>query len=167
MSKKCGFFGAECFDLIHYLSRILKAMHAKVLIVDQSDDRSLETSVPLPEGYNMAADITVEYRGVDYAGRYMLKYDRDYDFILLYFGHKGQRFIKVDWLFLIDNADIRISKSLEVMAPSFENFLKPANNIGKTEEGFTPGYPVHIYMSPVKINTRYENLNGSCNRSNG
>lgn len=157
MSKKCGFFGAECYDLIHYMARILHAMHAKVLIVDQSDDRSLETSVPLPSGYRIELDHVVDYRGVDFAGRYLLRYDRDYDFILIYFGHKGQRFVEVDWLFLIDNADVRITGSIDDMAPFYEKMLKSTDE-SRADEGFMPGYPVNIYMSPVRINTQYAKL---------
>lgn len=157
MSKRCGFFGAECYDFIHYLARILYAMKYKVLIIDQSADRALESSIPLPDGYMIELDSTIDYRGVYYAGRYMMEYEEQYDYILIYYGISGQRFVKVNWLFLVDDGDVRVRKGIDGILPCCDKLLLPGSQ-KKTEDGYDSEFPVSIYLGPVPGGSQHEEL---------
>lgn len=62
-TKVVAFVGIESYDLIHYLSRLIRKLGGKSLLVDYSDSRSLAHTInnPLvPDGE------IVDYRGVDF-----------------------------------------------------------------------------------------------------
>ena len=48
MSINIAFYGSECFDLLHYVSRVLKACNISSIMIDWSADQSLYNSVPNP-----------------------------------------------------------------------------------------------------------------------
>ncbi len=86
MVTKIGFSGAHCYDLIHYVSRILYHADQRVLLCDLSSDRSLEASVSIPDAVAMGKADVLDYRGVDFTGCYLYQHDRMYDIVILYFG---------------------------------------------------------------------------------
>lgn len=86
-SRVIGFIGTDKYDIIHYLSRILKNLGYKVLLVDHSESKALKNSITLPAGINCSENI-IEYRSVDFV--HGMKLDEKmlecYDYILMDFG---------------------------------------------------------------------------------
>lgn len=79
-----GFVGIESYDLIHYLSRIARALGQKSLMVDLSDNRALSHTIrnPLvPDGE------IVDFRGVDFIARKIdVSKFSGYDYVFIDFG---------------------------------------------------------------------------------
>lgn len=81
-----GFIGIEAHDLILYLSRILKGLANKVLLVDYAEHQSLARSIPIinqgdPLGY------IIEYHGIYFTQKeHIEEIYGDYDIVLIQFG---------------------------------------------------------------------------------
>lgn len=150
MSNKVCFQGEKCFDLIHYTSRILYRLGCSVLIVDLStwNDRSLEMSVPIPEG--IAKGHTVDYNGVRFSPHYYQKYEKEYDYILIYNGsRKLGRTLLVDRQFIICNSRLDSIKNAELILEdsSLNNNAHRHNTFSQTKENlFNSNEPVVLYL---------------------
>lgn len=79
-----GFVGIDCYDIIHYLARILCKLQKKVLLVDQSTKEALTYSVPIPKDMDLSNIIT--YRQVDFTRAYRKDMLEEYDYIFMNFG---------------------------------------------------------------------------------
>ena len=107
-SKIIGFLGAEKYDILLYLSRILTRLKQRVLLVDYSENRALTYCIPMPGGCTGLVtfhesntmspeardcnvyDEKISYEGVDFLiePRYrdLLQVREEYDIILVDFG---------------------------------------------------------------------------------
>ena len=107
-SKIIGFLGADKYDILLYLSRILCRLNQKVLLVDYSEDRALTYCIPIPGGCSGLVTFhesnavcmqeeksqiyyeKIAYQGVDFLiePKYqdLLKMQGEYDIILVDFG---------------------------------------------------------------------------------
>lgn len=98
MDHKCnviGFIGADKYDLILYLARILYHLQKRVLVIDLSESGALHACLRYPEGLK---DTVIEHRGVyylfgrkfnsDFLNPSYIKdlYDSAYDYVLIDFG---------------------------------------------------------------------------------
>lgn len=163
MASKIGFYGAECYDTIHYLSRILKCMNYHVLLIDRSLDRSLQSSIPLPAGYRQEPDMLVEYRGVYFAEQFIYSYEDKFDFILIYFGRTGQRIMQLNWLFLMDDGDVRVRNALKGLSGKTQKILSHSST--GLAGGYDPSYPVFVSLGLVPLNAEKKSLGipvGNC-----
>lgn len=98
--KVIGFLGIEKYEIILYLSRILKQLGKKVLVLDCSENGALDAGVCYFREQPALYGELQEYRGIDYlnytlhdsAGREEYSVFRDirkeYDFILMDFGFR-------------------------------------------------------------------------------
>lgn len=80
MSINIAFYGSECFDLLHYVSRVLKACNISSIMIDWSADQSLYNSVPNP---GIQENEVIDYRGVDVSTNYRKNMSLDYDVIFI------------------------------------------------------------------------------------
>lgn len=93
-----GFLGIEKYEVILYLSRILKQLHKKVLVLDCSEDGALDAGVCYFREQPVVYGELQEYRGIDYVNYTVHEYKnmeeysvlqekrKEYDFILIDFG---------------------------------------------------------------------------------
>lgn len=84
-TKYIAFIGLESYDLMHYLSKILVKLDCSVLLIDESESKSLS--------YTISSDclensVIYDYNGIDACSN--LKsfdtIDSDYDYVLVDFG---------------------------------------------------------------------------------
>lgn len=85
-SKVLGYLGLDHYENIFYMARILHQLGKKVLLVDHSESKSLQISIPLPK--NLLYDKSViSYRGIDFTSQSM---DEEgvskYDFVMISYG---------------------------------------------------------------------------------
>ena len=85
MSINIAFYGSKCFDLLHYVSRVLKACNISSIMIDWSVDQSLYKSIPNP---GIQENEVIDYRGVDVSTNYRKSMSFDYDVIFYYIGHR-------------------------------------------------------------------------------
>lgn len=103
MAIKVGFYGAECYDLIHYVSRTLYHMDVgSILLLDISANQSLTCSIPYPEGYT---DDEIDYRGITFSSRPTQEMMLDYDIVLIYFGYEPSHW-RVDYAFIVSSCQL-------------------------------------------------------------
>lgn len=158
MAIKCGFYGGEAYDLIHYVSRVLLALGHSIVLIDQSQDRALESSIALPVDYNIENDQLVEYRGVMFAGRYMKTYDKHFDYIFLYYGRSKAKVINLDWLVIINDGDARTNNKIEgIMKVS--SILLENSKATKKDDCYVPKEPICLSLSPMAKNVSFEQFN--------
>lgn len=86
MNKVFGFIGIESYDIMYYLASTLTKLHMSVLMVDNSDDKSLAYSVPNFDDFAKLGIIS--YVGVDIAVDLSAEQlqESSYDYVLVYFG---------------------------------------------------------------------------------
>lgn len=146
MAIRIAFCGEKCFDLIHYISRILYKLGKSTLLVDLSpqNDRSLEKSINIPPG--MIQGHTVDNKGVRFAPHYYKKYDNEYKYIIFYYGSGvATKALNADWKFMICNSYI---ESVE----NAENFLlhnnsQIATSISNSSDScYYKGEPIVLYL---------------------
>ena len=81
-----GFIGIENFEIILYLSRILRKLERKVLLIDYSETAELASCIPIPEGLDPEDDIITHF-GIDFTSKQINQDVRDeYNDILINFG---------------------------------------------------------------------------------
>lgn len=80
MSINIAFYGSKCFDLLHYVSRVLKACNISSIMIDWSVDQSLYKSIPNP---GIQENEVIDYRGVDVSTNYRKSMSFDYDVIFI------------------------------------------------------------------------------------
>lgn len=102
-NKMIAFLGADKYDILLYLSRILSRLNQKVLLVDYSENRALTYCIPTPQirqeilmvrensGIQMGHSCDcINYQGVDFLVEpkysYLMKIKEKYDIILIDFG---------------------------------------------------------------------------------
>ena len=82
--KLIGFIGTEKYDIMHYLSRVLKRLGKEVLMIDASKRKALTASVPTSHA------VLFDYNGVDFAANLECLREHaslsDYDYVLIDFG---------------------------------------------------------------------------------
>lgn len=155
MAIKIGFYGADCYDLVQYLSRVLFKFKYKVLMIDRSQDKGLESTIPIPKGLEKSNDTVMEYRGVDYSDRYMKSFNKYYDYIILYYGRGAQRILKSDWMVIVDDGDIRTTRSIQDVMQKMPVILSESKAT-KSEDGYEPAEPVCISLGPIARNISFE-----------
>ena len=154
MAIKIGFYGAECYDLLQYVSRVLKSFKYKVLMIDQSVDKGLESTIPIPEGLKKDIGVVLDYRGIDYTDRYMKAYSKYYDYIIVYYGRGVQRLLKTDWMFVVDDGDVRTTKNIHEVMNMMPVILADSKATRK-EDGYNPVEPVCIALGPIAKNVSF------------
>ena len=125
--KVIGFLGVDKYDMIHYISRILKNLSYKVLLVDYSESKALKNSIPIPSGLDSSTNI-VEYRSVDFSNE--LKPDADtinrYNYILIDFGFQTSHYeLKncTDIVFVTDLQQHNANRLLNFKIPIIHKYL--------------------------------------------
>lgn len=111
-SKMLGFLGAEKYDILLYLSKILCRLNQKVLLVDYSENRALTYCIPAPEGEQKLYTVQksrriryqiegeqdkqeecISYQGIDFVIEPMygslMELSQSYDVILVDFGFQS------------------------------------------------------------------------------
>ena len=79
-----GFVGTNSYDLIHYLSRVSRALKKRCLLIDCSDNLALSYTIRNPI---VPAGSIVDYRGVDFIGHpSSLSLVDSYDYVFIDFG---------------------------------------------------------------------------------
>lgn len=88
-NKMIGFLGAEKYDILLYLSRILYRLNKKVLLVDYAENRALTYCVPVPRVITIQKEC-IHYQGIDFlvepAYTELMEVKNQYDIILVDFG---------------------------------------------------------------------------------
>lgn len=92
-NRMIGFLGAEKYDILLYLSRILYRLNQRVLLVDYAENRALTYCVPVPmtsQGTITLHKECVSYQGIDFlvepAYGELMELIEQYDIILIDFG---------------------------------------------------------------------------------
>lgn len=114
-AKVIGFVGIEQFDIILYLSRVLKNLNKKVMLLDLADNKKLSICIPYPDqllAKNKNNSLIIDYSGIDIIinneGRNKISnFVNQYDFILIDFGFdlKNKEILLCDELFLVTDLD--------------------------------------------------------------
>lgn len=128
---KLGFIGTYKIDMLHYLSRILKALNKKVVIIDASKEQLLKTTLPTRED---SEEFT--YLGVDcisYAEKELCNLNnlKGYDIALIDYGLNHEpTFSGIDYsiLFIVSDFERHHILSLKKM---LTNFLNNNTNVVK------------------------------------
>lgn len=88
-NKMIGFLGAEKYDILLYLSRILYRLNKKVLLVDYAENRALTYCVPAPRVITIQKEC-INYQGIDFLVEpiyaELMEVKEQYDIILIDFG---------------------------------------------------------------------------------
>ena len=79
-----SFIGCECYDLILYLAKTLNALGASVLIIDNSDDRSLSTCIPTLDSVDLGQP--VDYNNGITTVRGLEDVPNNFEYVLIYHG---------------------------------------------------------------------------------
>lgn len=115
-SKKIGFTGIEKYEIMHYLSRILRNLGQKVLLADQSVEQALACSVPIP--FPDTGEI-IDYNGVDVMLNVTPEEFQhlDYDYILMDFGFQVHHpmLAACDEVYLVSDLQIHNIRNLSAM----------------------------------------------------
>lgn len=128
MSKLLGFAGIESYDLMHYLGRTITRLGAIVLLVDNSDDKSLAYSIPNFDEFSKLG--ILNYGNVDVVtnvGADAIA-DAKYDYVLVYFGFnfKDSLFQACDEIYFVTDLQLhnvfRLSRA-ELSADAFAFLL--------------------------------------------
>lgn len=91
MKKRVGFVGCYSHDVILMLARLLCYMDKTVLIRDRNKRRTLQVSVPIPEGL-CVSKATVEYNGFFYTRKSPGEEEEEqYEIELIDFGMNGNQ----------------------------------------------------------------------------
>lgn len=151
MAIKISFMGERCYDLIHYISRIIYHMGNKVLLIDQSarDDRSLECSIPIPVGIEEGH--TVDYSGVSYSPKYFEKYEGEYDYILMYYGSTYVATkLQSHWQYVICNSESNSIRNAKINCSRGSLYTLPLKEQSEgVEERFDNTIPVLLYLDLI------------------
>lgn len=83
-----SFVGVECYDIIIYMARILSAKKSSVLIVDNSESKSL--AVCVPGGFEASPRTLVDYKGITLVKDLMNIPSNKFDVVLVYYGRHGK-----------------------------------------------------------------------------
>lgn len=115
-NKIIGFVGIEKYEIIHYLSRILIHLNQKILLADQSEERALACSIPVP--FSDTGEI-IDYNGVDVSLGLKAEELRcmDYNYILVDFGFYVQHpMLNIcDEVYLVSDLQLHNIRSLSAM----------------------------------------------------
>lgn len=102
MSTKIGFYGIEAFDIIQYLSRVMKHLGKKVLLVDQSAEKALMHSVSMPAEFMDKAD----YRGIGFLNDWLKEELNRADIVLVDMGKTGNRIKECDTVYFVTDYEL-------------------------------------------------------------
>lgn len=81
-----AYIGWESFDIILYLSRILLKLGHRVLLIDNSQERTLADCMPCVPGIDTASNC-ITYRGIDFTTRHLnQELEFQYDDIFIHCG---------------------------------------------------------------------------------
>lgn len=94
--KVIGFVGINKAEYLLYISRVLKNLGKKVLLIDCSENGALALSVPSPKGMT---NVTIDYRGVYFADHRSSRVEQSENDKDLDFHHMGYDCILVDYGF--------------------------------------------------------------------
>lgn len=91
MERRVGFIGCYSHDVILLLAKALNCMEKKVLLVDRNRRHTLQASIPIPEGVDMAKD-KIEYDGIFFGEAESTMEEREkYDVEIIDFGMELKR----------------------------------------------------------------------------
>lgn len=120
-----GFFGVECYDLMHYLGQVMVELGLRVLMLDKSDTKSLSCTIP---GEFIEKDY-VTYLGIDFCTAMDLeevatKADAVYDIILVDFGfqHADKDIKKCSEMYLVTDYQLHHIMRMKELQLSDEVF---------------------------------------------
>lgn len=115
-NKMIGFVGIEKYEIIHYLSRILFHLNQKILLADQSEERALACSIPVP--FSDTREI-IDYNGVDVSLGMNMDELRsvEYDYILADFGFQVHHPMLTicDEVYLVSDLQLHNIRNLSAM----------------------------------------------------
>jgi len=166
-TKVIGFVGSEQFDLILYLSRVLKNLDKKVLLIDFSQDFKLSACIPFSKqmlAKNKNNSKVIDYSGVDIIMKgeeeknisfYM---GSDYDFILVDFGFnlKDKNIMKCNDLFLVtDFYKTNVSKFNNSLLDEFQNKFLVFRDV--VDGKLTPGYILDEHLPNLEVERKHCN----------
>lgn len=160
-TKVIGFIGIEQFDIILYLSRVLKNLNKKILLFDLSENFKLSACIPFPDQL-LAIDNSdckvIDYSGVDIImkGEGSKKISsfikQEYDYILIDFGFdlKNKEIIKCNELFLVtDFNKTNISKLNNYLFDSIKNKFLIFRDV--VDGKITPIYVLEEHLPNLRI----------------
>lgn len=149
MAIKVNFSGVPCYDFIQYVARVLYCSGYSVLLVDFSNDRSLEESIPIPSG--ILQGHTIDYCGLRYAKDYYIKYELEYDYILYYYGQGAITHMKAHWQFVLVNSEEHSINCMLNEVSKYELYNLVLYNSSKEEAEYPldNSYPVVVYLDMV------------------
>lgn len=116
MSIKIAFLGIESYDIIHYFSRLLKNLEYSVLVIDESKESEILTSVPIPKGEDFELCLcTINYREIDFTKYWKKNEVSKYDYVLTCFGTNLNEELlqKHDYLFYVTDLQIQNIKRIQ------------------------------------------------------
>lgn len=122
MSINIAFYGSECFDLLHYVSRVLKACNISSIMIDWSADQSLYNSVPNP---GIQENEVIDYRGVDVSINYRKNMSLDYDVIFYYIGQRRSAELEhfyANYGFLVTSTELQEVEQAKSRSINFSKF---------------------------------------------
>lgn len=145
MAIKAGFYGAPCYDLINYVSRILTMMEKSVLMIDMSADQSLTCSIPLPDTYDGSE---YDYRNVTFSLKEPEYMGMDYDIILYYFGLQPDVIRSVDYMFFVSTAELHVIADIADLMAQISIEESSASSNVKRDVRFLRNTPNVIALGP-------------------
>lgn len=156
MAVQVGFFGIEKYEILLYLSRIIKQLGKSVLLVDYSENGALSAGIPVWEKYGeygeygtaMVAENEEYKTAVDYCGIHFMRnlalneeVRKQYDCVLIDFGFE-----------LFHDAAVRCSKIVYVADQQLHN-LKRLRDHDSWPQAET--YAVLKDLCPCRITPEY------------
>lgn len=161
MAIKVNFSGAPCYDLMQYLARVLYYSGNNVLMVDLSNDRSLDVCIPIPN--DIMPGHTIDYCGVRYATNYYSKYEKEYDYILIYYGQNAITHLKAHWQFIIVSSEEQSVRNMIDEVSKFELFnITKEQTVEEEQEKLDGSMPVVLYLDMVTRKSEFiKNMLGS------
>lgn len=122
MSINIAFYGSKCFDLLHYVSRVLKACNISSIMIDWSVDQSLYKSVPNP---GIQENEVINYRGVDVSTNYRKSMSLDYDVIFYYIGQRRSAELEhfyANYGFIVTSTELQEVEQAKSLSINFSKF---------------------------------------------
>lgn len=150
MSINIAFYGSECFDLLHYVSRVLKACNISSIMIDWSADQSLYNSVPNP---GIQENEVIDYRGVDVSTNYRKNMSLDYDVIFYYIGQRRSAELEhfyANYGFIVTSAELQEVEQAKSQSINFSKLGYLKDDSECEEDGGRRGFrkKPHVSLNP-------------------